>query len=58
MGRALGRLGLSTAPEHALAEGYSVDFAFVDEKIAIEVDGPWHYACRAMARGGGSSAAR
>ena len=44
VGRALGRLRLSTAPEHALAEGYSVDFAFVDEKIAIEVDGPWHYA--------------
>ena len=26
-----------------LAEGYSVDFALVDERIAIEVDGPSHF---------------
>ena len=44
VGRALGRLGLSPTAEHALAEGYSVDFAFVDEQIAIEVDGPTHFA--------------
>ena len=44
VGRALGRLGLSPAAEHALAEGYSVDYALVDERIAIEVDGPWHFA--------------
>ena len=44
VGRALGRLGLTAAAEHALAEGYSVDYALVDERIAIEVDGPWHFA--------------
>ena len=44
VGRALGRLGLSPAAEHALAEGYSVDYALVDERIAIEVDGPSHFA--------------
>ena len=27
-----------------LAEGYSVDYALVDERIAIEVDGPSHFA--------------
>ena len=44
VGRALSRLGLSPTAEHALAEGYSVDYALVDERIAIEVDGPWHFA--------------
>ena len=44
VGRALGRLGLSPTAEHVLAEGYSVDYALVDERIAIEVDGPWHFA--------------
>ena len=44
VGRALGRLGVSAAAEHALAEGYSVDFALVDERVAIEVDGPSHFA--------------
>ena len=44
VGRALGRLGLSPTAEHVLAEGYSVDYALVDERIAIEVDGPSHFA--------------
>ena len=44
VGRALSRLELSPTAEHGLAEGYSVDFALVDERIAIEVDGPSHFA--------------
>ena len=51
VGRALGRLGLSAAPEHVLAEGYSVDYALVDERIAIEVDGPNHFAAHGAGAG-------
>ena len=31
------------AEEHITAEGHSLDYALVDERIAIEVDGPSHF---------------
>lgn len=31
------------ASEHILPQGYSLDWARPEEKIAIEVDGPWHF---------------
>ena len=52
------KCGLSPTAEHVLDEGYSVDYALVGERIAIEVDGPGTLRCRATEWGGGPSARR
>ena len=44
MGASLRRLGEAAEEEHITADGHSLDYALVDERIAIEVDGPWHFA--------------
>lgn len=45
VGEALTRLGHSPALEHVVADGaFSVDFALVDARVAVEVDGPHHFA--------------
>ena len=46
------RLGLSPTPS-MLAEGYSVDYALSTTSGSRRVDGPWHFARSATARGGG-----
>ena len=45
VGASLRRLGeAAVVEEHITAEGHSLDYALVDERIAIEVDGPSHFA--------------
>ena len=44
VGASLQRLGeTAVAEEHITADGHSLDYALVDERIAIEVDGPSHF---------------
>lgn len=45
VGEALTRMGHDPALEHLVADGaFSVDFALVDAQVAVEVDGPHHFA--------------
>ena len=43
VGQAMEALRMGFQSEGVLAEGYSVDLAMVERRIAIEVDGPWHF---------------
>ena len=43
VGASLRRLGEVVEEEHITADGHSLDYALVDERIAIEVDGPSHF---------------
>ena len=43
VGACLMRLRVPFTEEFTLEEGYSLDIAIVDRKIAIEVDGPFHF---------------
>ena len=43
VGASLRRLGEAVEEEHITADGHSLDYALVDERIAIEVDGPSHF---------------
>ena len=44
VGASLRRLGeTAVVEEHITADGHSLDYALVDERIAIEVDGPSHF---------------
>ena len=36
--------------EHITADGHSLDYALVDERIAIEVDGPKHFVAHGARR--------
>lgn len=45
VGAALTRLGFDPALEHVVADGaFSVDFAVLSKRLAVEVDGPHHFA--------------
>ena len=41
---ALRRLRMPTVSEHTTAEGYSIDLALPERRVAIEVDGPHHFS--------------
>ena len=48
-GRRLGEAGVEE--EHITAEGHSLDYALVDQRIAIEVDGPSHFVAHGAGAG-------
>ena len=39
----MGQMGWVHSFEHETAEGFSIDLAQPESKLAVEVDGPWHY---------------
>ena len=36
-------MGWAHVSEHRTEAGLSIDLARVDAKVAVEIDGPWHY---------------
>ena len=42
----LNQMGWDHTFEHETAEGFSLDLAHPESKLAVEVDGPSHYQCR------------
>ena len=49
VGESLRRLGISHELEYITADGlFSIDLAIVDERIAIEFDGPSHFTANTL----------
>ncbi len=42
----LDSLGISYVPQYSTRSGFVIDFALLDGKIAVEVDGPCHESSR------------